>query len=305
MSAFDAFCPGKGGFRVTVTGSVANLGGMKARLLAARDGHLTVAAGSPWGAEVLHLLRSPSGLWYLMCDAGGFPVAGIDPMPSYRLLACRRLRWLALVVAKNGCSSLLASALAAEGLVPREDLEKLENPAWGLCDKDGVRLHDGLIARPGCEAAALAEAASCNWRIFRVTSPETERAVRWADMMVTRWRHYGNLDRLERKAAADTLLWLRDYADGVRSEFFMDEHVIHPALSLARLRRDTDFAGKFEEVPLRSLAEWYGDSFGEPLVRNNVSRRRTVTAVTLGDDWLAAVERRAAETAALAAEITT
>lgn len=199
-------------------------------------------------------------LWVL--DRTGAPLKYTKRDERYKVGVCRTLRCTFPIVSRNGCSSLVKTALVADGLMDESDTRFV----WS------TRVFGGAVLPParGCVLDGVED-----YRRFVVVDDERRRTFRWVDHVLRHGlcpylRRPGELSREDHLREA---LWAGPILFG--DPWANDQHAIPQKLYLERLERYALKGGaaleSFERVPLENLADWFAEAFGRPLVKNNVT----------------------------------
>lgn len=217
--------------------------------------------------------------WLLDSDRTPFIVA----MNYYRPVYCGKHKWMCHTIGKNGCASLIKSALWYDGRMTEEQRDGNEF-VWG----DYPSLCSGQKLTFDMTKMSLPE----DWKKFIVVSPPLERFARWVNWVLkNRYNKYYSFD-LPKDKFLDEVVWSYPL---VTSHFLKcDPHALSQETFIERIVQmyyggDRErFNREVERVELKDLKEFYLDTFKEPLILNNVSRpeERVYSAKDIEDKGL-------------------
>lgn len=215
----------------------------------------------------LSLHRNPAtGEWWLM-NGDGLP--RIIPKNYYYAMKCGRQGWLTFPVPKNGCASLLKSALHYDGQLTTAET-KGDEFAWAAFNQKRR-----AVEIPLERFKATREALLESHRAFIVSSPERERVLRWMNWVNTnRYNKFYTYD-LPPEKLAEEILW--SHAFVTKDPYICDPHAVSQRVfrqRFADILFDGDREGfdkRVETVELKDLPSFYRDAFGAELVKNNIT----------------------------------
>lgn len=215
----------------------------------------------------LKLIENPvTGEWWLM-NGDGSP--RIVPKNNFRPLVCKAHGWVTLPVPKNGCASLLKTALHYDNYITDAETKSNEM-AWVAFDKKR-----SLVEVPYYEVKESGILSNGSFKVFIVVSDERSRLLRWMNWQNTnRYNKYYTYS-LPPEKLADEMLWSRKFI--TRGLCGCDQHALGQKVFVERFR-DMFFNGDqalfdrcVERVDLKELPDFYIKSFGKPLIKNNVT----------------------------------
>lgn len=214
-----------------------------------------------FGNQLGSLVQNPfTKEWWLLDSSGS---TWIVPLNHYKPVICHKQKWICFIIPKNGCSSILKSALWYDGLIDEEAL-KDENHIWNsnYMPKVCERLMEYT------ETTNIDELYP-DYKKFIVLGNEKERLMRWMNWMNKRqYNKFYSYDASD-VDLAEEMLWSLDLL--TQNPFVCDQHVLPQNVFIEQYSKVYKGMDKVERVDLKDLPEWYQKSFGAPLIKNNVS----------------------------------
>lgn len=215
-----------------------------------------------YGIEPGSLLRNPvTGEWWALNQYGSPWIVAEN---HYRPIICHAHKWICFIIPKNGCSSVLKSALYYDGMLSTEEY-KGSKFIWDGC----------FTERNESKKLEYLETMSIDtmypdYKKFVVLCDERDRVMRWMNYLnKARYARYYSYE-LDDKSLADEMLWsMRTVAFSNR--YSCDQHILPQSVFLYRYKEIYKGMDEVERVQLSELPEWYERNFGEPLVKNNIS----------------------------------
>lgn len=201
--------------------------------------------------------------WWLL-DSIGTPF--IVPKNHYLPFFCTKHKWVSYVIGKNGCASLLKSALWYDGDITLQ--QKNDNKfVWEHYMQECGKHRVGYLQ---------AKNIPKDFKKFIVLSDPIERVVRWMNWVYRfKYNKWYTYDQPKEKLVEE-LIWSLQLT--TKHPFKSDSHVLPQSefiKNITKLFYDGDsalFDKEVERVDLKNLQEFYRDTFGEPFVLNNISK---------------------------------
>lgn len=215
----------------------------------------------------LKLVENPVTREWWLLDGNGAP--RIIPKNNFRPLVCKNLKWIALPIPKNGCASLLKSALYYDNYITEPERSDNEM-AWVAFNKKR-----SLVELPYYKARDGGMLTDGTHKVFMVVSDERSRLLRWMNWQNTnRYNKFYSYD-LPTEKLVDELLWSRRFI--TKGFYTCDQHALSQKVFTDRFcelyfKGDKElFERSVERVDLKELPEFFLKNFGKQLVKNNVT----------------------------------
>lgn len=214
------------------------------------------------------LVHNPvSGNWHL-ADASGR--LGIWNGNYCQIVKCDALKYICFIISKNGCSCILRSALEYDGLFGNTSDDKF---IW----HQTAAAHywcDGTLFRGDSARKMLDDPRYKDYKRFIVLQDERERFIKFINWThKRRYNPYVDLS-LSREASFREHVFLHPYFS--HDTYVCDQHALpqgrHVDAFIVQLYGGdaSRFWRDVEPVGLDDLREWFGDTFGKPMLMNNI-----------------------------------
>lgn len=214
------------------------------------------------------LVHNPvSGNWHL-ADASGR--LGVWNGNYCQIVKCDDLKYICFIISKNGCSCILRSALEYDGL-------------FGDTSEDKFIWHQTAIANYWCNGTlfrgesarkVLDDPRYKDYKRFIVLQDERERFIKFINWThKRRYNPYVDLS-LSREDSFREHVFLHPYFS--RDTYVCDQHALpqgkHVDACITQLYGGdvARFWSEVEPVGLDDLREWFCDTFGRPMLMNNI-----------------------------------
>lgn len=217
------------------------------------------------------LIYNPISDNYWFCNMVGCP--WITPNNIYYPIKCETLNYIGFPIPKNGCSCILKSALYYDTFISNE-AAKSEKFIW-----EDANIYSNVRMKVNSRENFIDNYK--NYKKFIVIQPENERFIRFLNWShKRRYNTYYNFDlSLENSKKehewALPLITIDPYCS--------DQHAITQSVHIKQYI-DLFYAGDkkafdkdVEKVQLKDLPEWFSNTFGKPMITNNIDKP---------EDWL-------------------
>lgn len=226
---------------------------------------------------MFHFQQNPiTGQWWMLRDSDICPTISKTFEVPTRFVVCHKLKYVSLIIPRNGCSSLVSSALYYDNKIDAEFVKQMNEKRHQIwLYKKGDKKLVNAVRVPVTEIEEIENGKYKDYKKFIVVDDERHRYVRWMNRLLS--NHYNpqvDYDLSDDKLF-DELTWMYQYCNGKGSIYQCDEH----AMPIRRYKeiasktfKDSDFFSReFEEVELKNLRTWFKDNFDAPMIENNVS----------------------------------
>lgn len=211
-----------------------------------------------------YLVHNPYSNEYILTNSNKVPYLYVAN--HYEIVKCDKLKYIGFMIAKNGCSCLLKSALVYDEIMKNED----DRFIWEVVNEKGYR---NQVVFNGERARQVLENYK-DYKKFIVLQDEKERFMKYIN-----WTHKNKYNTLLdlNLSKHDSLMehiWAQKLF--AKDRWVCDPHAISQDQYLHEFVRqyfDNDkekFEKEVEIVALDNLKTWFEKQFGVPMIMNNI-----------------------------------
>lgn len=224
------------------------------------DGSIAIRMGS----NLSYLVQNPFTKEYILTDSNKIPYLYVAN--HYEIVKCDKLKYIGFMIAKNGCSCLLKSALVYDGIMENTE----DRFIWEVVNEKGYR---NQVVFQGERAKQIIENYK-DYKKFIVLQDEKERFMKYIN-----WTHKNKYNTLfdlnlsKHDSLMEHIWGQRLFANHT---WVCDPHAISQNRYLKEFVRQyfggdkEKFMNEVETVHLDDLKTWFEKQFGVPMIMNNI-----------------------------------